>query len=117
AMPQQTYSSGVATAYGSSGFARATYTGYSTTYNPAATATAQAQINANSMAMMSRLAGSRDAGLNSTEAILRRTTVAPGELGGGVVKLSPKKLKVGEPLNISINVDGGLHSFSFLLGR
>lgn len=116
-MPQTSYSSGSVNAYGTGGYARANYSGYATTYNPAATAAAQAQINANSQNQMAMIAAARNAQLNDTGALLRRNTVAPGNVAGGVVKLHAQDIRSGHPLVLTVTVGPEVHEFKFNVTR
>ena len=112
-MPQQTYSSGTVSAYGSGGYAHGSYSGYSSTYNPAASAAAQAQINANTMNMMTAVGSSRNIQLNNLSSMLRKNTVDPGEFVSGVVKLNATDIIAGEPLRLIVSLDSENHEFIF----
>jgi len=116
-MPQQTYSSGTVSAYGSGGYAHGSYSGYSTTYNPAASAAAQAQINANTMNMMTAVASSRNIQLNSLSSLLRRNTVSPGEFVSGVVKLHAEDIVAGQPLRLVVSLGSEQHEFIFDISK
>lgn len=116
-MPQHTYSSGTVSAYGSGGFAHGSYSGYSTTYNPAASAAAQAQINANTMNMMTAVASSRNIQLNSLSSMLRRNTVGPGEFVSGVVKLHAEDIVAGQPLRLVVSLGSENHEFIFDISK
>lgn len=116
-MPQQSYHSGSAYAYGSGGYTRATYTGTTTTYNPAASAIARSNIQANTSNQISSIAMSRDAALGDTTSMLRRDTIMPGAFAGGVVKMYGQDLRRGKPLKITVQIQGELHDFYFDVGR
>jgi hypothetical protein len=116
-MPQQTYTSGYASAYGSGGYANANYYGTSTTYNPAATAAAQAQINANTSQQMATIAGLRNAQLNGLGSMLKRETIAPGAFAGGVVKLHAEDIRNGQIVTLHVQTGSEVHDFLFAVGR
>lgn len=117
-MPQQTFHSGSAYAYGSGGnYARANYSGYATTYNPAASSMAVSQINANTASEIGGIAASRDLALQDTTNMLQRDTVFPGRAAGGVVKLKGDDLKRGKPLKLMVTVAGEQHDFHFDVGK
>jgi len=67
------------------------YSATSTTYNPAATVSAQAAVNANSLQQMNMITANRNASLAELESMLRTTTIPPGAAYGGniVFKLPP----------------------------
>jgi hypothetical protein len=112
-VPQQTYSSGTATAYGKSGTTSVNYNQVATTYNPAATAAAQAQINASMVNQMAAAAASQAVNMDSLGGMLRRNTVLPGQVAAGVVKLDPDELSSSRPLVVLVTVDGETHEFVF----
>lgn len=116
-MPQTTYSSGSAYASGTGGYARATYSGTTTTYNPAAAAAAQAQINAQTMNQMSMVASARDIQLNNTGSILKRNTVPPDAFAGGVIKLHAEDIRDGQPLKLIVSLGDETHEFVFDIGK
>jgi hypothetical protein len=116
--PQTTYSSGT---YGTRGAygkpaTYGTYSGVSTTYNPAATAAAQAQINANTSSQMSAITANRDALLSGMGDILRLNTVRPGASAGGIIKLDASRIEPG-PLKLIATVNGEVHEFIFEVGK
>lgn len=115
-MPQTTYHSGTVSAYGSGGYARGSYTGTTTTYNPAASAAARSNIQANTHGQMSSVIHNRDAALSDTESMLRRNTVMPGDYAGGVVRLYAQDLQRKKPLCLRVNVQGETHEFFFDVG-
>jgi hypothetical protein len=116
-MPQTTYSSGTASAYGSGGYAYGSYSGASTTYNPAATSAAVSQINSNAANQMRGIAETRDAQVVNLSEILRRNTVRPGEAVGGLVKFKNSDLKTGKPFRLVATVNGENHEFLFEVGK
>lgn len=117
-MPQQTFHTGSAYAYGSSGgYTRGSYTGVSTTFNPAVSSMAVSQINANTATQIRGIAASRNAALQDTETMLQRDTVFPGRAAGGVVKLNSSDLQRGKPLRLVVSIDGELHEFYFDVGK
>ena len=109
AAQQNAYSQSYGTVSSSSGYA--TYSG--TTYNPAA---AQAQINYNNQQMQNNLAkieARKQASLKKTNAILKLTTLSPGENTAG--RLVFDALPIENNSNrytISFSKDGG-HKFTF----
>lgn len=111
--PQTTYSYGSASAYGSGGYAHGTYSGVSTTYNPAASAAAIAQINATTSNQLSSIAAARDGHLNDLSTMLRRNTVAPGQIADGVIKMWSQDIRSQKPLVLSVTIDGETHEFLF----
>jgi hypothetical protein len=117
AAPQTAYSSGTVQTYGRGAPSYGNYSGTTTTYNPAATAAAQAQINANSMAAMSAITASRDAQLAGMGDVLRRNTVAPGEIVGGIVKLDAVDIKPKSLLALVVKVSDEEHVFAFDVDR
>lgn len=116
-MPKTSYTSGSVNAYGAGGYSYANYSGYTTTYNPAAAASAQAQINANMMNQMSMVATTRSIQLNDTGSFLRRNTVMPGKMAGGVVKLHAQHIKKGKPLRLRVTAGGEAHEFALDVGK
>jgi hypothetical protein len=111
--PTTTYSSGTVNAYGSGGYATGNYYGTSTTYNPAATAAAQAQINAQTQNQVATIAATRNAQLASTGTMLRRDTVAPGQTAGATINLHAESIRSGKPLILRVTIDGESHDFVF----
>jgi hypothetical protein len=117
-MPQQTYSSGSAYAYGSGGsYARANYSGMTTTYNPAATNAAISQINANTANEVGAIASNRNSALADTSTMLQRNTLFPGRIAGGVVKLYGQDMSRGKQLKLVVTIDGEQHEFLFDIGK
>jgi hypothetical protein len=116
-MPQQTYTSGNAYGYGNGGYAHANYSGVTTSYNPGATAAANAQINASTQAQMSMVASARNARLGEMEDMLRRNTLVPGAVSGGVVRLKAPNIKDGKPLRLVVTLGDERHEFVFQAGR
>jgi len=117
-MPQQTYTSGSAYAYGSGGsYARANYSGVASTYNPAATNLAISQINANTANEVDAIASNRNSALADTSTMLQRNTLFPGQTAGGVVKLYGQDMSRGKPLKLVVTIDGELHEFLFDIGK
>lgn len=113
ATPQQTYTSGTATVYGSNGYATGTYSGTSTTYDPAEAVAAQAQVEANTDQQMAMIAAARDAQVNDLRSVLRENTVEPGQFVGGVVFLNPERIRAGQQLVIDVSVGDEDHRFIF----
>jgi hypothetical protein len=87
------------------------YTATSTTYNPAATASAQAAVNANSLQQMNMITANRNASLAELESMLRTTTIPPGAAYGGniVFKLPPTPGKSPKEIFITIQTPVDAH--------
>lgn len=111
--PTYSTTSGTVNTYGSRGYGTANYFGTTTTYNPAAAAAAQAQINANTAAGMASVAAARNAQLSGTAGMLSRNTVGAGGFAGGVVRLDASSISKGQPLEVTIFLPGESHSFRF----
>ena len=88
-----------------------TYSATSTTYNPAATVSAQAAVNANSLQQMNMIAANRNASLANLESMLRTTTIPPGAAYGGniVFKLPPTPGKAPKEILITIQTPVDAH--------
>ena len=121
-MPQQSFVSGTvntnAQVYGSngsyaSGTAVSNYTGTATTYDPAASAAAVAQIDANESRQMRMIEASRDMEMNQLQSILRRNTVSPGMSAGGLVAFEPGDVESNQPLQLRVELPEELHEFYF----
>ena len=113
-MPKTSYGSGSASVYGTGGYAQANVVGTTTTYDPAATAAAQAQINATSMRQMEQIVSSKNIRIDNLDVLLRKNSIEPGQFVSGVVKLNTKRLRTGNPLNLMVTIDGEVHTFSFI---
>jgi len=87
------------------------YSATSTTYNPAATVSAQAAVNANSLQQMNMIAANRNASLANLESMLRTTTIPPGAAYGGniVFKLPPTPSKSPKEILITIKTPVDTH--------
>lgn len=117
AMPQQSYTTGNAYAYGSGAYASGTYSGFTTTYNPAATAAAQTQIERNMAHQMAAVASVSKLQINSLGAMLRRDTIEPGRFAGGTVKLHARDIRSGAPLVLHVSIGGDEYRFVFTVGK
>jgi hypothetical protein len=87
------------------------YSATSTTYNPAATASAQAAVNANSLQQMNMITANRNASLADLESMLRTTTIPSGSAYGGniVFKLPPTPGKSPKEILITIQTPVDAH--------
>lgn len=87
------------------------YSATSTTYNPAATASAQAAVNANSLQQMNMITANRNASLAELESMLRTTTIPPGAAYGGniVFKLPPAPGKTPREILVTIQTPVDAH--------
>ncbi|MCX6966128.1 MAG: hypothetical protein NTW41_12385 [Verrucomicrobia bacterium] len=81
-----------------------TYSATSTTYNPAATVSAQAAVNANTLQQMNMITANRNASLADLESMLRTTTIPPGAAYGGniVFKLPPTPGKIPKEILVTV---------------
>lgn len=111
--PSQTYSYGTANAYSSGGYATGSYSGTSTTWNPAAAAMAQTQINAQTQNQVALIAANRDAQISGASTILRRDTVLPGQTASAEIELHSESIKTGKPLILRVTLDGDSYDFAF----
>jgi hypothetical protein len=81
-----------------------TYSATSTTYNPAATVSAQAAVNANTLQQMNAISANRNASLADLDSMLRTTTIPPGAAYGGniVFKLPPTPGKIPKEILVTV---------------
>lgn len=88
-----------------------TYSATSTTYNPAAMASAQAAVNANTLQQMNTIAANRNASLADLESMLRTTTIPPGAAYGGniVFKLPPAPGKIPKEILVTVQTPVDTH--------
>jgi hypothetical protein len=100
---------GVYNPYGQN-VANANYSAQTTYYNPAQTALAQSQIQANAAQTGRDIRVNRDASLAGIQGMLRMTTVYPGRMEMGMIALNDN---VTENLTITVNAAGELHTFHF----
>ncbi len=93
-----------------------TYSGTSTTYNPAATAGAFAAINANTTQQVGMINQNRAASLQDAASMLKTTTVPPGQIYGGniVFKLPPAPGKNPKTLQVTVFTPNDTHQFNVL---
>jgi len=93
-----------------------TYSGTSTTYNPAATAGALAAVNANTTQQVGMINQNRAAALQDANSMLKTTTVPPGQTYGGnvVFKLPPAPGKNPKMLQVTISTPSDTHQFNVL---
>jgi hypothetical protein len=93
-----------------------TYSGTSTTYNPAATAGALAAINANTTQQVGMINQNRAAAMQDASAMLKTTTVPPGQIYGGnvVFKLPPAPGKNPKMLQVTVFTPNDTHQFNVL---
>jgi hypothetical protein len=55
--------------------------------------------------------------LGAAPMMLAKTTVAPGLMAGGIVKLEPSRIQRGRPLRLVVAAGGETHEFFFDVGR
>jgi hypothetical protein len=93
-----------------------TYSGTSTTYNPAATAGALAAINANTTQQVGAINQNRAASLQDANSMLKTTTVPPGQAYGGniVFKLPSMSGKNPKTLQVTVFTPSDTHQFNVL---
>lgn len=93
-----------------------TYSGTSTTYNPAATAGALAAVNANTTQQVGMINQNRAAAMQDAASMLKTTTVPPGQTYGGniVFKLPPAPGKSPKTLQVTIFTPSDTHQFNVL---
>jgi len=93
-----------------------TYSGTSTTYNPAATAGAFAAINANTTQQVGMINQNRAASLQDAASMLKTTTVPAGQIYGGniVFKLPPAPGKNPKTLQVTVFTPNDTHQFNVL---
>ncbi len=119
--PSTQYHSGTVnstyTGSGYTGYGTGTYSGYTTTYNPASTLQAQTLANAQMMQNMTLINQSANSSLNELEnIILRKETVRPGTWFGGNIKLD--RLPVSEDqkeILVGLNIENDVHQFKFIV--
>lgn len=93
-----------------------TYSGTSTTYNPAATAGAMAAINANTTQQVGMINQNRAAAMQDASSMLKTTTVPPGQIYGGniVFKLPSAPGKNPKTLQVTVFTPNDTHQFNVL---
>ena len=88
--PSYTYGSGNFNAYSSNGYSvYGTYSGQFQTYNPAATASAQALIQAQASSQIQAIAAQSANAQASVQNIVSRNTIPPGGYYGGLLVIDP----------------------------
>jgi hypothetical protein len=92
------------------------YSGTSTTYNPAATAGAVANINANTTQQMGVVSQNRAAALQNASAMLKTTTVPSGGMheGNVVFKLPSSPGKSPKNIRLTVFIPGDVHPFDMI---
>ncbi len=92
-----------------------TYSGFSTTFEPAATAQAQAVIDANTNQQITAIEAGRNAKLSGLQSLLRLTTVQPDQVKGGVVQIEPP-VASSKPktLRITVSTPADEHAFDLV---
>lgn len=114
ALPQQSITSGtIHTTTPAYGTTISRYSGVSTTYDPAAAASAQAEIQAGTKGEIHEIERDRASRLDQIQVILRRNTVFPGGTAGGIVAVNPGDLNVGMPVRVVVTLPGESHDFLF----
>jgi hypothetical protein len=90
------------------------YSGQTTTYDPAAVASAQASINANLRSDIAQIGQYQTSEINALSSVLRKNTVQPGEVVGGIIKFEkPTYADKQEELTVYISVPPDEHVFVF----
>ena len=107
--PSRTYVQG--NVYGYGGQQVASYNAYGTTYDPVAAQAAQAAIQTQAQAQAAQVAAETQASMTQLNSVLRTTTIAPGQVYGGVVEVSTN----GATGSFAVHVDAGgdQHVFAF----
>jgi hypothetical protein len=113
AQPATTYASG--TVYNQYGAPVANYGGVARTYDPAAVAVAQSAVNADTAAQVGEIRNEHQTQSAQIGAILRRTTVHPGQLVSGVIELN--NTWMDDPIRLHVDFAGEEHSFAFHLAK
>jgi hypothetical protein len=107
------YSNGTMQAHNNTGgYATGNYQGSTTTYNPAAVATAQAQSNAQTQADMQRITAARQSAMGEAGGIIRRTTVQPGATYIATAMVDAPKADP-KSLNLRVVIGADVHEFHF----
>lgn len=113
AQPQTTTTYGSGTAYGSGGTASYYGTAQSYTYDPATSAAAQAQIQANAHAGASSIQSELQRDLNSMDGYLQKTTVFPGQNYSGRFQSQMTRFDQRPESVYALTVELGGETFSF----
>ncbi len=87
-------------------------------YDSQQSAMAQSLVNLDTTAKLENIAASAEVQLNSIEGILRKTTVNPGEIRGGMVSLrAKKKIKYPTELKLLVEIQNETHEFIFAMQK
>ena len=117
--PSTTTASGTYSGYGSSGYVSGTYYGSFTTYDPAASAAAQAMIRANATQQLESIATVASARRSSVQSIVTMDTIDPGDYRGGYLLVDiPKRTgSTPKPVTFVIKTPSDMHIFDFSVYR
>ena len=116
--PQYSQTYGTANVYNpKSGNTTVNYSGYTTTYNPAATAAAQANasaaINSQMMSNMALVDAQKERAIGTNKGIFGRTTLFPGNAVDGRLIFEGSRIADGEVI-VTVRVGGEEHHFVFI---
>ena len=103
---------GTVNSYGTYGSAYGTYSGTTTTYDPAKAAAAQAQVNENNRRRINDIANATNSATAEAELLLRRTTLGPDHFHTATILIDAPKVTPAA-IQIAINVAGEVHVFDF----
>jgi hypothetical protein len=108
-----TYSGSTYSNYGTSTQTFGTYAG--TTYNYAAAQAAQNAAQARANANIGQLNEQARTNLNALASMLKKETIFPGELRGGIVRVQmPNVTDSPTDFSVNISIDGEMHAFRFV---
>ena len=113
--PAQTNYTGQFNGSNNYGQYRGTYFGQATTTDPAAQAMSQSAINADARAQGAAVNAQQSQSLAALQAVLRTTTVQPGQMYGGVIEVA--RPPASSIMNVRVRFAGELHIFSFRVGQ
>jgi hypothetical protein len=117
--PTRTYGSGTYSSYGYGGSSYGTFSGGFETYDPAASAAAQAAIRARASTQIQSIASAAAFQQASIRDIITRQTIFPGGYFGGLVLIdAPPGLGITPKiLTITVNTPGDTHALNFGLTK
>ncbi|MBZ2169047.1 hypothetical protein [Marinobacter sp. F4216] len=111
--PQTTTTYGSGTAYGTGGSASYYGSTQSYSYNPAASAAANAQIQANAQAGINNIESDLQKSLNSLDGYLQKTTIFPDQAYGGMFKSEMTRFDQRPESFYTFAVNVGTERFTF----
>jgi hypothetical protein len=115
-LPTTSYSSGQFGTYGvpsTSG----TYSGITTTYNPAATAAAQTAVNRNLDEKMNQIGATTSSRMVGIQSVMRKTTIPPGQQYGGKIIFQKPSITKPKETTISVTLPSETHTFKLILSN